>query len=332
MAKPSRIFISYRRADTGGHAGRLYADLRAAFAGRVFRDVDSIQPGVNVSNTIETAIANSAVVIAVIGPDWGLGGRLDNPDDFVRLEIQTALKSGVRIIPVLIDTLMPKVDVLPPEIASLAQLNAITMRSDDWNHGCHLVIKAIQSSVGRIRKPSPALWWSAAVGLLLVTLVGLFYLDRQPTVEGASEKKKEAQRPPNGTTAENLDRQPTVEDAREKKKEAQRPPNGTTAEDTNEKEKYEQLSLSGTTWMGIVFGYYEEIVFEEDGKALFKTDDKADFSSAGTEHCTFVVGKKNIVTLYCKKAYTITVDGPEAKIEETLDTGATLTYVLTKLN
>src|SRR5262245_40459360 len=94
-----RILISYRRDDSSGHAGHLFDKLSAAFGpGTLFMDIDGIQPGEDFVKEIEKAVASSHVLIAVIGRDWldirDQDGkrRLDDPTDFVRLEIAAALQ------------------------------------------------------------------------------------------------------------------------------------------------------------------------------------------------------------------------------------------------
>lgn len=130
------IAISYRREDSLPITGRLYDRLQAKFGQQnVFMDFDSIPPGVDFREQIKRTIERSNIVIAVIGPRW-LGEqsdssrRIDDPADFVRLEIKYALKQGVPIIPLLIDnTLMPKPEKLPPELEALAFRNALPLDS-----------------------------------------------------------------------------------------------------------------------------------------------------------------------------------------------------------
>jgi hypothetical protein len=104
-----RVFISYRRKDTAGHAGRLYDSLAARLGEeRVFMDIDKFEPGVDFVEAVENAVQSCGVVIAPIGRHWmgespkrrHRGSRLDNPNDFVRLEIEGALRAKTRIIPV----------------------------------------------------------------------------------------------------------------------------------------------------------------------------------------------------------------------------------------
>jgi hypothetical protein len=101
-----RIFISYRRDDSAGHAGRLADDLAERFGHHdVFEDVDSIEPGEDFVDVIERAVASADVVLAVIGPEWAMATdehgvlRLHRADDVLRRELVAALRSGTRLIP-----------------------------------------------------------------------------------------------------------------------------------------------------------------------------------------------------------------------------------------
>src|SRR5438094_4289860 len=120
------IAISYRREDSLPITGRLYDRLQAKFGERdIFMDFDSIRPGLDFREQIKQTIERANLVIAIIGPYW-LGEqadgsrRIDDPNDFVRLEIAYALKRDIPIIPVLINnTPMPKPEILPPDIQEL---------------------------------------------------------------------------------------------------------------------------------------------------------------------------------------------------------------------
>jgi hypothetical protein len=129
----SGIFISYRREDSIAHAGRLYDRLSTHF-GRdgVFMDIDTIDLGVDFVDALMQTVASCDVLIAVIGKQW-LNARdeegrrrLDNPEDFVRVEISAALERGVRVIPVLVGgSRMPQSADLPDQLAKLARRNAL---------------------------------------------------------------------------------------------------------------------------------------------------------------------------------------------------------------
>jgi hypothetical protein len=133
-AGAARIFISYRRADAGWPARWLADRLAGLFgAGVVFQDVDSIRPGDDFPAPIETAVGACSVLLAVIGSRWlaaegDAGRRLDDPQDWVRLEIEAAIKRGVRIIPVLVDgAKMPSDSELPPSLHGLARRQAVAL-------------------------------------------------------------------------------------------------------------------------------------------------------------------------------------------------------------
>jgi hypothetical protein len=129
------IFISYRRRDSQGSAGRLFDRLAAAFGtNHIFMDVDGIDPGAHFPTVLSSKLAESDVLVAVIGPHW-LGreatevGRLDDPEDFVRQEIAGALERGLRVVPVLVDgATMPSVTQIPPALGRLAGLQAVELR------------------------------------------------------------------------------------------------------------------------------------------------------------------------------------------------------------
>jgi TIR domain len=123
-----KLFISYRRDDSAGHAGRVHDRLQREF-GRdlLFMDVDSIPLGTNFVKVIADEVAKCDALLAIIGPGWldardeKGNRRLENPDDFVRIEIGTALKRGTRVIPVLLEgTRVPKADQLPDNLKELA--------------------------------------------------------------------------------------------------------------------------------------------------------------------------------------------------------------------
>jgi hypothetical protein len=103
------IFINYRRGDDPGNTGRLFDRLQEAFRPeQLFMDVDSIAPGLDFVRVLEEQVAKCDVLLAVGGKGWSESRyasgaqRLNNPDDFVRIEIESALKQDKRVIPVLV--------------------------------------------------------------------------------------------------------------------------------------------------------------------------------------------------------------------------------------
>jgi len=141
------IFISYRRDDAGGHAGRLNDRLRDYYGpSRIFRDVETIAAGHDFVEAINSALASCEVELVVIGPDWislrdaSGARRLDITNDFVRIEVAAGLsRKEVRVIPVLVaGASMPSADELPDELKELTKRQSVTLRSDrfadDFGH------------------------------------------------------------------------------------------------------------------------------------------------------------------------------------------------------
>jgi hypothetical protein len=137
----SAIFLSYRRDDSSGYAGRLFDNLSGRFGReRVFMDIETLEPGMDFVAGIDRAIASCGAVIAMIGPNWikaqdGKGRRrLDDPHDFIRLEITAALDRDVRVIPVLVhNASMPLEQELPEPLRPLCRLQACEISDNRWD-------------------------------------------------------------------------------------------------------------------------------------------------------------------------------------------------------
>jgi hypothetical protein len=136
-------FISYRRDDAAGYAGRLHEALeRRLGADQIFRDIDTLEPGLDFVEAIESRLRECRVFLALIGREWldarDREGRrrLDQAHDYVRLEIAAALaRDDVRVVPVLIEgAAMPAPETLPEPLRSLARRHAVNLRDDAWDH------------------------------------------------------------------------------------------------------------------------------------------------------------------------------------------------------
>ncbi|KRC11546.1 hypothetical protein ASE11_19255 [Hydrogenophaga sp. Root209] len=151
------IFISYRRDDSAGYAGRLYDRLSAHLgAERVFMDVEGIELGTDFVTAIEQAVGSCKVLIVVIGDEWlsttDAAGRrrLDDPHDFVRLETRVALEREIRVVPVLVGgALMPRADELPEELKPLARRQAIEISHKQWEASTRELIRALNIMLGQ---------------------------------------------------------------------------------------------------------------------------------------------------------------------------------------
>jgi hypothetical protein len=135
-----KVFISYRREDTPGHAGRLYDRLQQEFGpDNVFIDVDTLLPGDDFVAAIGDTLNKCDLMIALIGPRWLTATddrgqpRLDDQSDFVRIEIQTALERRIRTVPVLVERAsMPLEQQLPEPLRPLVRRQAIELTDTRW--------------------------------------------------------------------------------------------------------------------------------------------------------------------------------------------------------
>jgi hypothetical protein len=156
------IAISYRREDSLPVAGRLYDRLQAKFGkDRVFMDFDSIRPGLDFRQQIEQTIERASVVVAIVGPKWlgeraSAGRRIDEPGDFVRLEIAHALKRNVPVIPLLVDdTVMPGPETLPADLREFAFRHALPLDSGvDFHHHADRLMSGISDLLPRAEQPA----------------------------------------------------------------------------------------------------------------------------------------------------------------------------------
>lgn len=145
------IFLSYRRGDTAGHAGRLFDRLADRF-GRdaVFMDVDTIRPGEDFARAISDRIGTCDVLIALIGDQWltmtDAAGRrrVDDPQDFVRSEVEAALQRGIPILPVLVEgARMPAASELPESLRELVQRQAMEVRDTRFDAEAEDLVRAV---------------------------------------------------------------------------------------------------------------------------------------------------------------------------------------------
>jgi len=147
-----RIFLSYRRGDAGGYAGRLSDALRQRLGPRsVFQDVTAIGPGQDFAAAIDDALRGCDAVLAVIGPGW-LGAstpqgarRLLETGDYVRLELSRALQSSARVVPVLVGgAALPDAADLPAELQALAQRQAVVLHDETWHQDVDGLVRSLR--------------------------------------------------------------------------------------------------------------------------------------------------------------------------------------------
>jgi hypothetical protein len=175
----SQIFISYRREDSAGYAGRLRESLeRRLGKGAVFRDVDALEPGQDFVDTIAIRLRDANACLVLIGREWldaeDASGRrrLEQQNDYVRLEIATALaQPQMRVVPVLVEgTRMPSTEELPETIQGLARRQAVSLRDESWDTDVTRFVSALdrRSWVQRYRLALAATAAVVVVGALVL--------------------------------------------------------------------------------------------------------------------------------------------------------------------
>lgn len=171
------VFISYRRDDTRADAGRLCDRLKAHFGDpQVFMDIDDIRPGQSFADVLRQSLDECRVLIVLIGPNWlnardeNGALRLANEDDFVRLEVQSALQRDMEIIPVLVDRAsMPKPEGLPPALASLAGRQAIEISDTRFHQDVDRLLEVLDDLAEK-RSGGAKKWVKPSILLALTAL------------------------------------------------------------------------------------------------------------------------------------------------------------------
>lgn len=170
----ARIFVSYRRDDSRHAAGRLADRLATAFSREaIFMDVDDIAIGDDFVEVLENRIASCEVMLVVIGKAWLSASdeqgrrRLDNPHDFVRVEVESALSRGIRIVPILIDgAAHPRADDLPAGMRDLSRRQATAISHAQFNTDVERIVNGLSQALGgsSSRSPSPPVAPAASRG------------------------------------------------------------------------------------------------------------------------------------------------------------------------
>lgn len=215
------IFISYRRDDAEGQAGRLFDDLTQHFGDdAVFMDVAAIEPGRDFRRVIDEHVASCGVLLAIIGKIWLTAKdesgvrRLNDPMDLVRLETASALKRDIPVVPVLVHgARMPRAEDLPEDLKELAFRNGLELTHARWDSDVQVLVKALRpyvqakqeparprppsapSEPGPTRTGSSLMIIAALVGVLVLTFGG--YVWHQKSSEDAAREtaaQKEAKR------------------------------------------------------------------------------------------------------------------------------------------
>jgi TIR domain len=194
-----RIFLSYRREDSAAWTGRLHDSLAARFGERnIFQDVVGVQPGEDFTDAVERALSQSEAALVVIGPRW-LGmtdaagtRRLDQPDDFVRMELTAALAHELRVIPVLVGgATMPSASQLPSGLEPLAHRQAVDLRDAAWREDLDTLAGALRGEQPTRRgKRRPLIAAGLLVGLVVALVVAVLLRRQDGGSIGANDASR----------------------------------------------------------------------------------------------------------------------------------------------
>ena len=196
-----QIFLSYRRGDVGGYAGRL-ADALVQRLGpnSVFQDVVAIAPGEDFTAAIDRALEDCDAVLAVIGPGWLTAAtpqgarRLLEADDYVRLELARALNRDVRVVPVLVGgATLPAASDLPDELKGLVRRQAVVLHDETWHQDVDGLVESLRGKPAVPATRSRRLLATGAVAVALVVVGAAAWLWGPGTGSGSGSG---GQRPP----------------------------------------------------------------------------------------------------------------------------------------
>lgn len=190
-----KIFVNYRRDDSAPHALSVAQYLERRFgASNVFIDIDRLRAGENFPEVLEERLADCDVVLVVIGPNWlkapGEDGssRLEDPKDWVRLEIERTMARKITLIPVLVaGGELPKRDELPESIRALVDFNAVTVTTNGFRHEMAGLANDIEALRGPQRRRLAIAAAAGAVALGLIGLVYFLWVPRESSVKLAGE-------------------------------------------------------------------------------------------------------------------------------------------------
>jgi hypothetical protein len=152
----STVILSYRREDSAGVTGRIFDRLIQEFgADRVFMDIDSMPAGVDFHEHLQEILADCGALLVVVGKTWrsqrkGQPARIMDPDDWVRIEVETALERGIPVVPLLIDgASLPNRDQLPESLWPLLRRNALPVDSGrDFHAQLTRLVRDLQLQLG----------------------------------------------------------------------------------------------------------------------------------------------------------------------------------------
>jgi hypothetical protein len=171
VTRPHGVFISYRREQAAAHAGRIYDRLCDAFGqDAVFMDVGSIGLGLDFGRVLDDAVSSCVVMLVLIGPDWAelrdeRGRRLDDPNDFVRQEVEAGLRREIPVVPVLLSgAALPRSEELPKGMQPLVGRQHLRLLDETFRSQAQALVEELRPLVapGSLETPlQPGPSWTA---------------------------------------------------------------------------------------------------------------------------------------------------------------------------
>ena len=192
-----RVFISYRREDSGGQTGHLFDDLKKRFGdNEIFRDLEGLDPGVEYPDALNRALTDCDVALVMIGGRWSTiaeprGRRIDQPEDFVRMEVVKALgRKDVCVIPVLVGgAKLPQEQELPEDLRPLLRRNAFDLSDSRWDYD----VKRLGDAIAKLLGVDPGrrslrIWATAALAILVLVISGFYAIHRIGSMSAAAQR------------------------------------------------------------------------------------------------------------------------------------------------
>lgn len=192
----SNLFISYRRDGGGGYSGRLFdATTELLGRSRVFMDATGIEPGENFVHRLRNALQQCKAMAVIVTPGWSeiadaQGPRLHRESDWVRIEIETALSMGVRVVPTLVaGARMPAAGSLPASLRAFAECQAVDLRDASWDDDVRRLVKALGLQPRSMRRVVGISALAAFAVLLMISALATWpWNHSRPNVGDISEQ------------------------------------------------------------------------------------------------------------------------------------------------
>ncbi len=178
------IYISYKQSSNQPVAERIHEHLQNTFGQDAIASAKTLPPGLDFAGYLEKVMDDTIVCPVIIGEDWASTQQLDNPDNFLRIELEKAINApGIRIVPVLVNNAtMPSAEQLPESLRGLARLSAIHIRDNHFKADMQTLIHHIQTMGIPVKRLQKQLLLVASLALILLAAMSLLFLSDFPVL------------------------------------------------------------------------------------------------------------------------------------------------------